>query len=57
MLIDYKTDYVEEGNEEEMINKYTLQINYYKSALKKITGKEVNESYLYLFYLDKEIAI
>lgn len=57
VLIDYKTDYVEEGNEEEMINKYTVQINYYKSALKKITGKEVNESYLYLFYLDKEIAI
>ena len=57
VLIDYKTDYVENGNEEEMISKYTAQINYYKSALKKITGKEVKESYLYLFYLDKEIAI
>ena len=57
VLIDYKTDYVENGNEEEMISKYTVQINYYKSALKKITGKEVKESYLYLFYLDKEIAI
>ena len=57
VLIDYKTDYVEKGNEEEMISKYTVQINYYKSALKKITGKEVKESYLYLFYLDKEIAI
>ena len=57
VLIDYKTDYVEEGNEEEMISKYTVQMNYYKSALKKITGKEVKESYLYLFYLDKEIAI
>ncbi|MBE6046896.1 MAG: helicase-exonuclease AddAB subunit AddA [Clostridium sp.] len=57
VLIDYKTDYVEFGNEEEMISKYKIQINYYKSALKKITGKEVKESYLYLFYLDKEILV
>ncbi|SFU38939.1 DNA helicase/exodeoxyribonuclease V, subunit A [Clostridium sp. DSM 8431] len=57
ILLDYKTDYVERGNEEDMIKKYTVQINYYKEALRKITGKEVKESYLYLFYLDKEIEI
>lgn len=57
VLIDYKTDYVERGKEEEMISKYAVQINYYKAALKKITGREIKESYLYLFYLDKEIAI
>ena len=49
ILLDYKTDYVEEGNEEEMIKKYTVQINYYREALRKITGKDVAESYLYLF--------
>ncbi|WP_143317791.1 helicase-exonuclease AddAB subunit AddA [Clostridium sp. HBUAS56017] len=57
ILVDYKTDYVQEGNEEDMIKKYSVQIKYYKEALKKITGKTVSESYLYLFYLDKEISI
>ena len=57
ILLDYKTDYVEEGNEEEMLKRYTIQINYYREALKKITGKDVEESYLYLFSLDKEIKI
>ncbi|PRR81572.1 helicase-exonuclease AddAB subunit AddA [Clostridium vincentii] len=57
ILVDYKTDYVEEGNEEEMLKKYIIQINYYREALKKITGKAVAESYLYLFSLDKEIKI
>jgi ATP-dependent helicase/nuclease subunit A len=40
-----------------MIKKYSIQIKYYKEALEKITGKKVLESYLYLFYLDKEIRI
>lgn len=57
VLLDYKTDYVLEGNEEDMIKKYSIQIKYYKDALKKITGKNVSESYLYLFSLDKEIRI
>ena len=55
VLLDYKTDYVEEGNEDELKERYRLQIKYYKEAIEKITGKNVKESYLYLFYLDKEI--
>lgn len=57
VLLDYKTDYVEEGKEEEIINRYKSQLKYYKAALEKITQKPVKESYLYLFYLDKEIRI
>ena len=57
VLLDYKTDYVEDGNEEEIINRYKSQLKYYKDALEKITGKPVKESYLYLFYLDKEIKL
>ena len=57
MLLDYKTDYVEEGNEEELIERYTLQLKYYKDALEKITGKKVKESYLYLFYIDKAVKL
>ena len=57
VLLDYKTDYVEDGNEEELRERYKLQIKYYKEAIEKITGKSVKQSYLYLFYLDKEISM
>ena len=57
VLLDYKTDYVEDGNEEEMINRYKVQLGYYKDALEKITEKEVNETFLYLFHLGKELKI
>lgn len=57
VLLDYKTDYVEEGNEESIKERYRVQIQYYKEAIEKITGKKVKESYLYLFYLDKEIEM
>ena len=54
-MVDYKTDYIERGKEEDLIEKYKVQIQYYKEALSKITGKIVTESYLYSFFLDKEI--
>ena len=57
ILLDYKTDYVEKGNEEELINKYKMQIQYYKEALEKITKTKIKECYLYSFYLEKEILV
>ena len=57
VLLDYKTDYVVEGMEEEIIEKYRVQLKYYKDAVEKITGKRVKESYLYLFGLGKEVLI
>ena len=57
VLFDYKTDYVEDGNEEEIIERYKVQMQYYKEALEKITEEPVKEVYLYLFYLDKEVKI
>lgn len=57
VLVDYKTDYVEEGNEEEIIDRYRTQLNYYKEALEKVTGKKVKERYLYLFYIDKVVKM
>lgn len=57
VLLDYKTDYVEEGKEEDVINRYRSQLKYYKDALEKITEKPVKDSYLYLFYLDKEVKL
>ena len=57
VLLDYKTDYVEEGKVDEIIERYKSQIKYYKDALEKIIGKRVKESYLYLFNIDKEILV
>ena len=57
ILLDYKTDYVEQGNEEELINKYRMQIQYYKEALEKITKAKIKECYVYSFYLEKEILV
>lgn len=57
VLLDYKTDYVVEGMEEDIIDKYRVQLKYYKDAVKKITGKRVKESYLYLFGLNIEVIL
>ena len=57
VLFDYKTDYVEPGSEEDIINRYKIQMKYYKEALEKITEKKVKEIYLYLFYLDKAVKL
>ncbi|MBQ5695272.1 MAG: helicase-exonuclease AddAB subunit AddA, partial [Clostridium sp.] len=53
VLLDYKTDYVEEEKVDEIIERYRAQLKYYKDALEKITEKRVKESYLYLFGIDK----
>lgn len=57
VLLDYKTDYVEEGKIDEIIEKYKSQLSYYKNALEKITEKKVKESYLYLFSVDEEVGL
>ena len=48
---------MEEGNEEEIIERYKIQMKYYKEALEKITESRVKEIYLYLFALDKEVVL
>lgn len=57
VLIDYKTDYVYENNKEEIAKKYQTQMDLYREAIEKITGKKVKESYLYLFHLDQEVRL
>ncbi len=49
VLIDYKTDYVPDGDIEPMKEKYKLQISYYSRALEMLTLKRVKERYIYLF--------
>ena len=47
VLVDYKTDYVEEP--ETLIRRYETQVRYYTRALEQMTGKRVAERYLYSF--------
>ena len=57
ILIDYKTDFVENGNEQVLIKKYQSQLHIYKRALEEALDKKVEEVYIYSLYLNKEIKI
>ncbi len=54
VLFDYKTDKVRNGAEE-IKTRYEKQLELYKSAIEKLTGKVVKESYLYLFDINELI--
>ena len=57
VLVDYKTDCVENGNEFELVEKYKNQLDLYKQALENALGAKVDKVYIYSVYLDKEIEI
>lgn len=49
VLIDYKTDFMENGSTEKIKEKYEVQLSYYARALEKLTGLKVAERYIYMF--------
>ena len=54
ILIDYKSNFVRLGMQHEnelarIRDEYKVQIELYREAVEKGTGKEVSEAYLYLF--------
>ena len=53
VLLDYKTDYVEIGKEEKILEKYKIQLNLYKKALEEALKRNVDEVYIYSTYLEK----
>jgi ATP-dependent helicase/nuclease subunit A len=57
VLVDYKTDKVDEGNEEVLTQRYKMQMDYYSRTLSQLTGIKVKEIYLYSFALDKPIKL
>ena len=57
VLIDYKTDYVEKNNEQELIEKYKPQLKIYKKAIEEALNKNVEKVYIYSVYLNKEILV
>lgn len=57
VIVDYKTDYIDEDNKQEVIDRYRKQLDLYADALSKLTGKKVKEKYLYLFNIDEEVKL
>jgi ATP-dependent helicase/nuclease subunit A len=58
ILVDYKTDSVtDEDDEQKLIRRYKIQLDYYRKALERLTGKKVKESIIYSFALSKEIYL
>ena len=56
VLLDYKTDYLENGAEE-LIQKYDSQLQLYKKALEDALNRKVDKIYIYSTYLGKAIKI
>lgn len=57
VLVDYKTDYVENGKEAKLVDKYRKQLEIYKRALTQALGKNVDKCYIYSVYLEKMIEV
>ena len=57
VIVDYKTDYIDDDNKQEVIDRYKKQMELYSDALSNLTGKKVKESYLYLFNVDEEVRV
>ncbi|WP_300529195.1 helicase-exonuclease AddAB subunit AddA [Peptacetobacter sp.] len=57
VLLDYKTDFVNEENREEVINRYRKQLEIYAKVIEEITDKKVKEQYIYLFGVDESVRI
>lgn len=57
VLVDYKSDHINFDNLDTVIRRYDVQLDLYKEALEKITGKTVKETYLYLFDIDRAVKV
>lgn len=57
VLVDYKTDYVEAGEEEQLVNKYKSQLELYKNALESALKRKVDNIYIYSTWLGRECEV
>ncbi len=57
VLLDYKTDYVKQGDEQLLINRHKSQLMLYKDALENGLNKKVEKIYIYSTGLGKEILL
>ena len=57
VILDYKTDALDENGEEELAGLYKKQLELYARAASQIMGKQAGEKILYSFALDKCITL
>ena len=57
VLLDYKTDYVQEGEEEILIKRHSPQLMLYKEALENALNRNVDKIYIYSTVLGKKVEI
>ncbi|MBR2744007.1 MAG: helicase-exonuclease AddAB subunit AddA [Clostridia bacterium] len=57
ILVDYKTDWVNEGDEQGLVEKYRKQLDIYERALTQSLGKNVSKKYIYSVCLNKLILM
>lgn len=55
VIVDYKTDRV--YREQELLERYRVQLEWYAKALTRLTGKQVKENYIYSFALRRELEV
>ena len=55
VLVDYKTDRVKSGDE--LVRRYRVQLASYAEALRRITGKEVKEQWIWSFALNSAVPM
>ena len=55
VVLYYKTDRVDHA--EELVRRYTAQLQYYAKALHTITEKNVKECLIYSFHLPEVVAL
>ena len=57
VLVDYKTDYVDNGKEDELVEKYRKQLELYERALEKALHQKVDRVYIYSTWLNKASCV
>ena len=57
ILLDYKTDFAVQGEEENLINRHKAQLMLYKQALENALDRKVDKVYIYSTGLGKEILV
>lgn len=57
VLIDYKTDSLQPGQEQKLVDRYRTQMELYREALEGMTGKKVTRCVLYAFSLGTAIDL
>lgn len=57
VLLDYKTDYVEQRDGSDLVEKYGIQLKYYQKALEQMLEKPVKEKYIYSVNLERTFTV